>query len=248
MRTTWTKLAMMAAGICLMAAGARARQTTPPPGAAQQPTKSEMRKAMEWKRFENVCAGNAKVIVYLRDELAKVRYADKQYFMKQTISADGNRYSDGKVLWWGKGTGGFLQEDTPDGNGAMIVKDCKLVEQSSTKPSGPGVVTGTVTYRERMALPPTAELLVQLVDVSVADMPAAVIAEEKITAGGRQVPIPFELKFDPAKIDGKHTYSMSAKVTVDGDLRMISDTSYPVVTEGNPLHVEMVLQMVEVKK
>ena len=35
--------------------------------------------------------------------------------MKQTMSADGNRYSDGKVVWWGKGNGGFLQEDTPDG-------------------------------------------------------------------------------------------------------------------------------------
>src|SRR3974377_575118 len=119
MGTTWMKLGLLAAGIPAMTAATCAQQSGAPPASVPQQPRSEMRKAMVWKRFQYVCGGNAKVIVYLRDELAKVRYATKKYFMKQTISADGNRYSDGKVLWWGKGTGGFLQEDTPDGNGAM---------------------------------------------------------------------------------------------------------------------------------
>src|SRR6516164_3742414 len=97
------KLRIIAVTAICIFAGALCAQSTPPPAEGQQQPRSEMRKALVWKRFEYVCERNTKVIVYLRDELAKVRYADKQYLMKQTVSADGNRYSDGKVLWWGKG-------------------------------------------------------------------------------------------------------------------------------------------------
>jgi putative lipoprotein len=230
---TATTIAVFAVGISGVIGAAWAQQTPPPAAAAgvsdQAPT-AEIRKAMVWKRFEYLCDGNAKVMVYLREQTAKVRYADKQYLMKQTVSADGNRYSDGKVVWWGKGNGGFLQEDTPDGNGAMLVKDCKLVEPE--KPD-PGVVSGTVTYRERMALPPTAVLEVKLQDVSKADTPATLIAEQKITTGGKQVPIAFELKYDPAKIEAKHCYAVSARILVDGQLRWVTDNTYPVLTEGS---------------
>jgi hypothetical protein len=41
--------------------------------------------------------------------------------------------------------------------------------------AAPAMITGTVTYRERIALPPTAVIKVQLVDVSRADAPAVVI-------------------------------------------------------------------------
>src|SRR5258708_34753519 len=43
-----------------------------------------------------------------------------------------------------------------------------------------GVVTGTVTYRQRIALPRQAVVQVQLLDVSKADAPAIVIAEQTI--------------------------------------------------------------------
>ena len=74
-----------------------------------------------------------------------------------------------------------------------------------------------------MALPPTAVIQVQLLDVSLADAPAKVLAEEKITLGERQVPVPFSLTFDPAKIEQNHAYSVSARILVDGQLRFISD-------------------------
>lgn len=239
------KLSLVVVAIGIGGSAVCAQQPAAPAANAQSQTKSEMRPAMVWKRFEYACEGNAKVIVYLRDQTAKVRYGDTQYLMKQTMSADGNRYSDGKVVWWGKGNGGFLQEDKRDGNREMLVKDCKLVEQSSTKPTAGGVVTGTVTYLQRMALPPTAEILLQLVDVSVADMPATAIAEQKISTGGKRVPIPFELKFDPAKIDAKHRYAVSARISVDGRLRFASEQAYPVLTQGGPsTGVEIVLKAV----
>lgn len=47
-------------------------------------------------------------------------------------------------------------------------------------PASRATVTGTVTYRERIALPPGATVTVRLQDVSRADAPAEVLAEEMI--------------------------------------------------------------------
>jgi membrane-bound inhibitor of C-type lysozyme len=101
-----------------------------PAATAKQDSKpnptNNMRPAMKWKRFDYTCEAGAKISVYLRDTTAKVRTSEHIYMMRQTSSADGNRYSDGKVLWWSKGDTGFLQEDTPDGDGKMLVKGCIL--------------------------------------------------------------------------------------------------------------------------
>ena len=242
MRTP-TKFAALAAGIFLLGS-AIAPQETPPPSTTPPP-KAETNKAMGWKEFDYVCDSGANLKLYLREDTAKVVYKDKMYLMKQTVSADGNRYSDGKVVWWGKGKGGFLQEDAPDGNGAMLAKDCKQVQP---EPVNPFTVTGTVTYLQRIALPPTAVIEVKLQDVSKADAPATVIAEQKITAEDKQVPIPFALRYDPAQIDPKHRYTVSARIMVDGQLRFISDAAYPVLGSGAPATgVEIVVKAVPAK-
>src|SRR6516225_3433270 len=62
----------------------------------------------------------------------------------------------------------------------------KQVPPASSLPT----ISGNVAYRERIALPENAVLIVQLQDVSFADAPAKVIAEQKITFAGRQVPLP----------------------------------------------------------
>jgi membrane-bound inhibitor of C-type lysozyme len=112
--------------------------TTPAPAAKQDATPgptNNVRPAMKWQRFDYTCEAGAKISVYLRDTTAKVRTSEHIYMMRQTPSAEGNRYSDGKVLWWGKGHAGFLQEDTPDGDGKMLVKGCVLDKPAdATKP------------------------------------------------------------------------------------------------------------------
>ena len=105
-------------------------------------------------------------------------------------------------------------------------------------------VTGTVTYRERMALPPGAVVHVVLEDVSLADAPATVIAEETIQSAG-QVPVPFTLQLDPAAIDPRHHYAVRARITDAADrLYWISTDLYPVLTHGNPREVEIVVRRV----
>lgn len=103
-------------------------------------------------------------------------------------------------------------------------------------------VTGTIAYRERIALPENALVTVTLQDVSLADAPAKIIAKHRFETGGTQVPLEFDLAFDPKKIQARHTYSVSARIEVDGRLRFISDTIYPVITDQHQTsNVDMVL-------
>jgi len=96
-------------------------------------------------------------------------------------------------------------------------------------------VTGTVTYRQRIALPSDAVLTVSVEDVSRADAPAEVVGQQKIETRGRQVPFSFAVPYDPDKIEENHTYSLRATIKdAGGNLLFTSDTSVPVITRGNP--------------
>jgi putative lipoprotein len=112
--------------------------------------------------------------------------------------------------------------------------------ETAGQPAGTDMaaVTGTVFYLERMALPPGAVLTVQLVDASIADAPADVIAKETKTLT-TQVPIPFSLSYDPKKIILLHTYAVQARIEVDGKLRFINTTANPVITNGKPTTVDI---------
>ena len=107
-------------------------------------------------------------------------------------------------------------------------------------------VTGMATYRERIALPDDAMLRVQLQDTSRAGAPATVIGEYKLTTGGKQVPIPFEVEFDPTAIQDNHTYSLSVRIEDgNGNLLFTNTQSYPVITRDNPIFdVEVTLEKV----
>ena len=94
------------------------------------------------------------------------------------------------------------------------------------------VVRGSVAWRERIAVPPEAELIVRVLDVSRADAPATVLAEQRQRTGGRQPPFAFELAVDAARLDPRMRCTVAARVELAGRLLFISDTAYPVLTQG----------------
>jgi len=105
-------------------------------------------------------------------------------------------------------------------------------------------VSGTVTYRERIAMPPQAVVTVQLLDVSRQDVPATVLGEDVIDNPG-QVPVSFEISYNPREFDSTHTYAVRAEIRVDGELRFTTTTQYQVLTGDAPSNmVEIVLESV----
>jgi len=103
---------------------------------------------------------------------------------------------------------------------------------ASAQNAGSGAVTGTVTYRHRMALPPDAVVDVSLQDTTIADAPARIVGQTTIATRGAQVPIPFRIDYDPAGIDPSHRYMVRATITVDGRMLFTSPKAYPVLTRG----------------
>ena len=97
----------------------------------------------------------------------------------------------------------------------------------------PVSVTGQITYRERIALPPTAQIEIQLSDVSLMDAPSRTIAQQSFTADGRQVPFAFSLTVDQRPLDPRHSYAVSARITdASGRLMFITDTRNSVTFDG----------------
>lgn len=117
-----------------------------------------------------------------------------------------------------------------------ILSGCAALQTSSTS------VTGTVVYRERIALSPdTTFLIVRLLDVSRADAPSIEIASLRQPVSNP--PMAFVLPYDASKIDPRMTYVIEAKiVSANDDLLFHNDQSYPVLTRDAPSNVEVLVR------
>lgn len=107
-----------------------------------------------------------------------------------------------------------------------------------------GEITGTVSYRQRIPLPADATVRVQLEDISRQDVPAKVIAETSVATAGKQVPIPFDLKYDSALIVPANRYNLRASIFSGGQMLFATTSSNPVITQGAPARVDLVLDQV----
>ncbi|MCR6478810.1 YbaY family lipoprotein [Variovorax sp. ZS18.2.2] len=121
--------------------------------------------------------------------------------------------------------------------GASLLSAC-----ASPSPAASSLrVSGTVTYRERIALDPSAEVVVQLLDVSRMDAPSVTLAEQRIKANGKQPPFAYDLQVDAARIDPRMRYAVSARILRGEQLLFINDTQYPVLTQGSGATADLVL-------
>lgn len=116
------------------------------------------------------------------------------------------------------------------GLSALALSSCAATGEAANQQY---TVSGKIAYRERIALPPSAQIEVRLDDVSLADAPARTLARQAFAADGKQVPLPFTLTVDPAQLDPRHSYAVAARITGDdGRLMFITDTRNSVAFDG----------------
>jgi putative lipoprotein len=118
-----------------------------------------------------------------------------------------------------------------------------LAACQTTKAEPTATVRGEATYRERIAVPPGAQLEVLLLDVSRADAPSETLGGVTLSDTG-QPPYPFEIAYRPEQIIESHTYVVQARLTHEGRLLFITDQAYPVITRGHPSEVQLMLRRV----
>jgi copper homeostasis protein (lipoprotein) len=101
-------------------------------------------------------------------------------------------------------------------------------------------VTGTITYRERMTLSPTAVVDLRLDDVTRPGAIDPVIASTRLDHLG-QVPIRFDLPYDPHAIDQRNRYAVRAVISDNGMVLFASLDTALVLTQNKGPRVDLVL-------
>lgn len=92
-------------------------------------------------------------------------------------------------------------------------------------------VDGTLIYFERLALPPSATVDVELRDTARADAPARALATQRIPAG-QGPPFKFALTVPAAQIDPRAALSVFAAIRDRDRLMFVTDTHHAVPREG----------------
>ena len=123
----------------------------------------------------------------------------------------------------------------------MVCCASLLAACSSPPHTSNASLDGEVFYLQRIALPPAATLNVALQDISLADAPAVTLARQSGPVKG-QVPLPFHLSYDPARLKPGHRYAVSARIELDGKLLFINTQQHSVALDGNdpqPLRIKV---------
>ena len=122
---------------------------------------------------------------------------------------------------------------------AMVIAGCV----TPPPPASSARVTGSASYLERIAMPPGAVFEATLEDVSRMDVAGDVISSVRQDQAGGP-PYDFVLDYDPARIVPSRRYAVRATITLAGRLLYTSDRIHPVITNGNPTSVDIVLKRV----
>ncbi|MBM3109380.1 YbaY family lipoprotein [Pseudomonas sp. P66] len=98
-----------------------------------------------------------------------------------------------------------------------------------------------VLYMQRIGLPQGVTVSLDLNDVSQQDVAAKPLASQSVRTNGN-VPIHFQLRYDPRVVDADLSYSLTARIELDGLLLFTNTNSYLVTLNGSQAKIMMVLQ------
>jgi len=100
-------------------------------------------------------------------------------------------------------------------------------------------ITGTVTFFQRIAMPPGAVVEIKLVEAH--KRKNKTIVEKKIMNPG-EVPVPFTLDCTPKKMPPGRKYSVQARILVDGKAWYVTQTVNLQMRNGRIAHADIILQ------
>lgn len=178
--------------------------------------------------------------------LASLNIAGNDFNLALIPSASSAHYRGDGANFYSQGDNAIFD----DGKGLMrrcTRGDALPAQITNPTPAAPSSfvdISGSVTYRLRMALPPDAVLTVRAQESSRAGAKARTLAEQTMELGGQQAPIAFQLTVDRDLLGKKSRLTMAARIERRGKLLFINDMAYPVKIDGGKGHVEMQLRQV----
>lgn len=128
----------------------------------------------------------------------------------------------------------FEQRADSQGRVMLLVQDNRnkqLVNLPIQLESRLAKVTGTIAYRNRIFLPQDAIAMVELREGNTGVSTGITLGAQRIDEI-RQIPIPFEIEYDPLDINPRRTYVIQATITAGGRPLYTTVDQYAVITNG----------------
>ncbi len=137
-------------------------------------------------------------------------------------------------------------ERVADANGWVRVlvqnnRDGKLMNLPLQLDPRTEAVTGTITYRDRSALPRDAVATVELREILRADLRPVTIARQTISPAPR-VPIPFSIEYDPTEVDTRRNYVIEANITSGGRQLYAMRQAVPVLDGRTTNEIQLLVE------
>ncbi|HXE40453.1 MAG TPA: YbaY family lipoprotein [Azonexus sp.] len=176
---------------------------------------------------------------------ATLHFADGDLTLPQVPSASGALYRADDIRLHTRDNEAIFEDGK--GNVRRCTQGATPPAQAAATPPAASSfldITGSVSYRQRMALPPDAILVVRVQDTARAGARARTLAEQRIELGGRQVPVAFSTTIDRDLIGKSARITVSARVERRGKLLFVSDKPYPALRNGEPNPVDIQLKQV----
>lgn len=105
--------------------------SNPPAGAS--PSSHMMR---VWRQLKYTCDGDVKVVVNLHAKQARVVFKGHTYNLQQVDESDGQKYTDGAMVWRDKDEVGTLERASKSGENKPLAAGCHL-QSTGTAPTKP---------------------------------------------------------------------------------------------------------------
>jgi putative lipoprotein len=127
----------------------------------------------------------------------------------------------------------------------LLAVSCAAPEGDSGE-AGTDEITGSVTYRERIALPPDAVLHLMLHDLFGEGGEGPVrIVDAALPMEGRSVPFGFRLALDDASVRPGGVYVLTAWIEADGKAEFAAQRLLPALEDGAPRDLSILLRRAE---
>jgi putative lipoprotein len=169
---------------------------------------------------------------------ATLHFADEAVVLPQVPATTGALYRSGDIRLATRGDDAIFE----DGKGNL-----RRCSRGSVAPVPPQAapqaaassfidIAGSVTYLARIALPPDAILRIRIQSGRLT------LVEQSYQLNGAQVPIAFSATVDRDLMGKKAAATVSARIDSAGQTLFVSSKPYPVMKNGQPVPIEIVLK------